>query len=267
MFLRRIGAKSNIASLIYQHFPPHSIYLENFFGAGGMLFNKKPMARYNIVNDRDSEVINCFNVAIGRSDELLDIVDYFPINQELFNSFKTDEVPKDNVLRALRFLFLSNFSFLGAGNTLSVRFGNDRDILKQKIKDFLRSDFCKNTTFVNCDFRDFFKNISFKESTEKSKAFLYSDPPYFETGNTYGENMSTLKWTEKDVEDLFLSNLECNLKFAISEFDHPLILDLANKYKLNIINVVNRRNLNNRRNEVLVTNYKLNNLSSYLTNL
>jgi DNA adenine methylase len=50
MILRRLGNKSKIASEIYRHFPPHRTYVEPFFGAGGMFFNK-PKAKYNILND------------------------------------------------------------------------------------------------------------------------------------------------------------------------------------------------------------------------
>ncbi len=267
MFLRRMGAKSSIASLIYQHFPPHSIYLENFFGSGGMLFNKTPICKHNIVNDVDGEVINCFNIAVGKFDELLDIVDYFPYSQDLFKSFKMDEIPKDNVFRALRFIIMNNFTFLGTGNTLTIRCENGREVLKQKLKEFLKSDFCKNTKFLNCDFRDFISKISFRSEKEKNKAFLYSDPPYLDTENTYGENMSVLEWKQKDFIDLVESNISSGIKFAISEFDHPFIIETANKFNLNIIFIVNRRNLNNHRNEILLTNYKYNDLNDYLKNL
>ena len=40
MILRRLGNKKLIAEKIICHFPPHEIYIEPFFGAGGMFFNK-----------------------------------------------------------------------------------------------------------------------------------------------------------------------------------------------------------------------------------
>ena len=59
MILRRLGNKKKIAKKIQAYFPPHKIYIEPFFGAGGMFFNK-PKAKYNIVNDLDSDVFNLF---------------------------------------------------------------------------------------------------------------------------------------------------------------------------------------------------------------
>ncbi len=40
-----------------------------FFGAGGMFFNK-PKAKYNFVNDLDSEVFNLFNVVKTQKEDL-----------------------------------------------------------------------------------------------------------------------------------------------------------------------------------------------------
>ena len=59
MILRRLGNKKKIAKEIQKYFPPHKIYIEPFFGAGGMFFNKHK-AKYNIVNDLDSDVFNLF---------------------------------------------------------------------------------------------------------------------------------------------------------------------------------------------------------------
>lgn len=49
MILRRLGNKKKIAQEIIQYFPPHKIYIEPFFGAGGMFFNK-PKAKQRGLN-------------------------------------------------------------------------------------------------------------------------------------------------------------------------------------------------------------------------
>ena len=46
MILNRLGNKAKIAEKIQKQFPPHDIYMEMFFGAGGMYFNK-PKSKYN----------------------------------------------------------------------------------------------------------------------------------------------------------------------------------------------------------------------------
>ena len=57
MLIRRRGNKSKLAEKIIENFPPHEIYIEPFFGAGGLFFNK-PLAKFNILNDLDKNVIN-----------------------------------------------------------------------------------------------------------------------------------------------------------------------------------------------------------------
>lgn len=69
MILRRLGNKQAIAEKIIPYFPAHKIYIEPFFGAGGMFFNK-PKAKYNIVNDLDSDVFNLFDIILNRKDGL-----------------------------------------------------------------------------------------------------------------------------------------------------------------------------------------------------
>ena len=71
MILRRLGNKKKIAKEIQKYFPPHKIYIEPFFGAGGMFFNK-PKAKYNIVNDLDSDVFNLFQVVMNEKEAKLD---------------------------------------------------------------------------------------------------------------------------------------------------------------------------------------------------
>ncbi len=255
MFLRRIGNKHGIANQIYKHFLPHTCYLENFFGAGGLFFNK-PLAKYNILNDINSDVFNCFNVTIQNGDKLIDLIETAPYSQELFNKFRDEPAPQDPFLKALRFLFLSNYSYLGGGETLKFGSESHKKRLILKIKEFLKSDYIEHSQFTNCDFRKFIQKICF---SKKKKYFLYSDPPYFGTENNYNEDLSWMKWKEQDVVDLFESNIASGLKFAISEFDHPFILETAKKYNLNIINICERQNLKNRANEILITNYETNN--------
>lgn len=46
MILSRIGNKTQIADEIQKYFPEHRNYVEMFFGAGGMFFNKPLLMNY-----------------------------------------------------------------------------------------------------------------------------------------------------------------------------------------------------------------------------
>ena len=85
----------------------------------------------------------------------------------------------------------------------------------------------------------------------RNTALIYCDPPYLDQTHTYQNG-----FTEQDAADLFDCLIETGCKFAYSEFDHPFILEQAEKRGLNVIVIGERQNLKNRRIEILVTNYK-----------
>jgi DNA adenine methylase len=87
MILRRNGNKFQSAAKILPYFPDHKIYIEPFFGAGGMFFNK-PKAKYNFLNDIDDDVFNLFMVVKNEKDELYKRIYQMPIHATLMKHWK-----------------------------------------------------------------------------------------------------------------------------------------------------------------------------------
>ena len=251
MILRRLGNKQAIAHKIIPYFPPHKTYIEPFFGAGGMFFNK-PKAKYNIVNDLDSEVFNLFQVVMNQKEELKKAFYMMPIHKELFEYWKTNE-PKDNLQKALRFIFLSNFSFMNTKSTML--YGSNK---KHSFNSELDQTFklIQNVDFSN-EYFDLFLN-SLTENFKTEETLIYNDPPYLDadTKQNYVYNIKT--WSKDDVVHLFNCLDETGCKYAVSEFDHPFILQQAKERGLNVHIIGERQNLKNRRTEILITNYKNN---------
>lgn len=242
MILKRLGNKKKIASEIQKYFPEHTTYIEPFFGAGGMFFNK-PKAKYNVVNDLDNDVFNLFQVLNDDYKELESAFYMMPVHSELLNYWKENK-ETDPIKKALRFLFLSNLTFLGSGEQMRTRGDNSKQLVLDKMKPTF--DFLFGVNFSNYDFRKFLKSIEFR-----SGEFIYCDPPYLSTNDNYSNSFN-----EDDSNDLFDALIETKCKFAMSEFDHPFILKQAEKRGLNIIIIGERQNLKNRRVEVLITNYE-----------
>ena len=251
MILRRLGNKKKIAKEIQKYFPAHSYYIEPFFGAGGMFFNK-PKSKYNIVNDLNSDVFNLFNVVSNKKDELHEAFYKMPISEELFKHWMHNKETTD-VMRAVRFIFLSNFSFLGKMDCMTFNNKNS----KQNVLDGLLPtfDFLFGVEFGNKDAVSFLKSIPIKD---KEKAFIYCDPPYLGTVDNYSNSFN-----EEQSEELFNTLEETKCKFAMSEFDHPFILEQAKQRNLNVIIIGERQNLKNRRTEILITNYQNNQKSLF----
>lgn len=263
MILRRLGNKKKMAKQIQAHFPVHDNYVSTFFGAGGMYFNKDK-AKNNVVNDLDSDVFNLFQIVTSRKEELQYAFEIMPIHNDLMQYWKTNK-EKEPIRKALRFLFLSNFTFMGKMDTLSFTVvDNPKKLFEENIERTFKM--LKGVKFNNCDFRRFLKSLSFtnkdfgKPSNQRSNTFIYNDPPYLQTTDTYKDSDT---WTEQDSFDLFEANKATGCKWAISEFDHPFILDQAKERNLNVIVLGERQNLKNRRTEILVTNYENNQLKLF----
>ncbi len=253
MVLRRLGNKKKIAKEIQKYFPVHKIYIEPFFGAGGMFFNK-PKAKYNIVNDLDSDVFNLFQVVMNQKKELEKAFYMMPIHYDLWEFYKKN-IPKDKVERALRFLLISNFGYMGKPETLRWNNKNSKIRVLENIKNTF--DLLFNVEFNNQGYDTFLKTISFNDN-ELKDVFTYNDPPYLDTTNNYTEG-----FTEELSFGLFESNESIGSKWAMSEFNHPFIISEAKRRNLNIIEVGEQNNMKNRRTEILVTNYSNSQLSLF----
>jgi DNA adenine methylase len=255
MILRRLGNKSKLAAKIIPYFPAHKIYIEPFFGAGGMFFNK-PKAKYNMVNDLDSDVFNLFQVVMNQKEELEKAFYIMPISEDLFQYWRKNK-EEDPIKKAIRFLFLSNYGYMGKTETLHLSFNNNSNIILSEINKATEKLF--NVIITNKDFRVLFKSIVYRqEEIEKNRTFIYCDPPYLGTNNNYSDS-----FTETDSIDLFNCLQETGCKFAMSEFDTPFILNQAKERGLNVIIIGERQNLKNRRTEILITNYKNNQLTLF----
>jgi DNA adenine methylase len=249
MILSRIGNKQQMASDLIKHFPEHRNYVEMFFGAGGMFFNK-PTALHNVCNDLDDDVYNLFCIVRSRKDELIDALVGTPIHQTLFKEwYKKQET--DELWKAVRFLVLSNFSLLGKSDMLSFSQSHTKKVLLQKIDETFIA--IQNVRFMNCDFRKVIPQLAFRSNRPNQKlfTFIYADPPYLGTTSNY----NLPKWTKDDASDLINICKSSELNMAISEFDNPEILEMATG--LNVIHIGERKNLKNRRSEILITNYEM----------
>jgi DNA adenine methylase len=255
MILSRIGNKTQIATDIQKYFPEHRNYVEMFFGAGGMFFNK-PIALHNVCNDLDNDVYNLFEVVRNDKDKLVETLIKTPIHQRIFKDWykKTEQDP---IWKAVRFLVLSNFSLLGKSDTLSFSQSHTKKVLLEKIDETFVQ--IQNVRFMNCDFRKVIPQLAFRSNRPNQRlfTFIYADPPYLGTTSNY----DLPKWTDNDAKDLIDICKKTDLKMAISEFDNPKILEMAKG--LNVYQIGERKNLKNRRSEILITNYEINAVSLF----
>lgn len=246
MILTRLGNKRAIAHKIIPYFPAHKFYIEPFFGAGGMFFSK-PKAKYNSVNDLDSDVFNLFQVVMDRREEFEEMLRIMPIHQDLLKHWMQNK-ETDPIRKAVRFIFLSNFTYMGKGDCLKNTMEKEKGGIYSKLSK--TQLFLSDVRIFNEPFDRYFKSLVI-DSLARKAAFIYADPPYLDTTNNYQSGFK-----EKDTRDLFKCLVETGIKFAVSEFDNDVISDLVDEYQLNKVVIGERRNMKNRRTEILVMNYR-----------
>lgn len=256
MILRRLGRKNKLAPLIIQHFPKYEIYIEPFFGAGGLFFNK-PLAKYNFLNDNDADVFNLYRLFQEQPEELQRQYNLMPLDANLL-AYWIKNPPKTDMQRALFFLLGSNSTFMGAGTMLQIIMDSTKNMFDyyfQKTFEML-----KDCIIVNKDYKDFLKAINWRatdsgtknrEIREKAKAFTYLDPPYLNTTNNYKNGFA-----EADTREMFEFMIAYGVRFAVSEFKNPIVLDMAKEYDLHVIDIAERQTLCSRNTEILITNYE-----------
>ncbi|MCL2312881.1 MAG: DNA adenine methylase [Firmicutes bacterium] len=261
--LMRHGSKKMIAEKILPFFHKHNLFVDMFFGAGGLFFKKKK-AKFNICNDLNNDVYNLFTVLKNEEtkNELEEFVKLMPFHQSLLKEYKNVEPSSlSNIERVARFLFLSNYTFMAGRTSMRYCFHNNKETLLSKFEPTFK--YIQDVQFMCCDFRDVLKNIAVRDyKQEGEKIFVYADPPYL--GTETKQYTSTKKWNQQDTLDLFNVLTESGYKFAISEFDNEFVMDLAKKNELYITEVGERRNLQNRRVEILITNYDVKKLKNKL---
>ena len=103
-------------------------------------------------------------------EELKSAFKAMPIHQDLWEYWKKN--PETNpTQKALRFLFLSNYDYLGKPETLRFLSGNTSKLLYENIN--RTNEYIFGCQFMNCDFRDIFKKLSFKKNATLLPIAIY----------------------------------------------------------------------------------------------
>lgn len=259
--LRRQGCKGKLTPTLLDAFPSNiTTFIDMFAGTMAVSLSMLHAGRCEkcICNDIDGEVVNLWQVLRDCKQDLLDALVITPSHADIFQEFK-ESIPGDPVWRAVRLLYLSNFSYLGGGDTFRVSGrGHDRAILLDRLRAFCEEDL-NRMQFLSCDFREVlgrvalrtYKQEPWRGKNERLTCFVYCDPPYLNRDGT-----GYAGFTEHDLRDLLSILTASGLRFAVSEFGSPDVLAIVNDFPgLRVNEFGERRALKNRNTEILITNY------------
>ena len=103
--LRYYGAKARIAEWVLSHVPPHVCWVDAFCGAGSITLRKSRTA-FEVINDRNREVITFFRVLRDRRDDLLEALRFTPYARA---EFEDAFLPTDSDLEIARHVYVRSW--------------------------------------------------------------------------------------------------------------------------------------------------------------
>lgn len=217
--LKYPGGKWRIADWIISHLPPHKVYLEPYFGSGGVFFNKVP-SYLETINDINGDVVNLFRVCRDSPQKLAQALAFTPwAREEYVNCY---EIAGDEVERARRMLVRHHQSFGTTNSNLntwrnsqtynSPRCAAQWNELPEAV--FKICGRLKNAQIENID------ALTLIERYNNPDTLIYLDPPYLQElrkRNLYKYEMTT----EQHVELIELIK-QSKSKICLSAYDSEL---------------------------------------------
>jgi len=252
--IARAGGKTQLVPTIMKKAPVHDVYVEPFVG-GGAMFLRKPKAKKNVINDKDSDVITVYKSFQNGSG--FSKCDLTP-SKKRFDKIKAKtnksacDVAYLNKLSfgsSMKSFALGKFMGKNPTGTYKKRFPvgrNDIGIKYQKAHGEDYKEKMKNTVVTSQGFEKVMKKYDSK------KTLHYLDPPYVGTEKIYKENDAV---SPEKVCDLAK---KMKGKVIISYNDHPAVRKACKGMKISKVNTrysFSGASNNKGAKEVLITNY------------
>ncbi len=117
--VRYHGGKWILAPWIISHFPKHRVYVEPF-GGGASVLLRKPRSYAEIYNDLDGEIVNLFQVARERGNDLAQLCELTPFSRE---EFETSYIQSDDPLEQARRTLARSFMGFGSASVSMQKSG------------------------------------------------------------------------------------------------------------------------------------------------
>lgn len=227
--LKYPGGKWRISNWIIEHFPEHKVYLEPFFGSGGVFFNKLP-AYIETINYIDGDIVNLFEVCREFPEELAIAINCTPFSREEYIKCYNTAV-KNKIERARRTLVRYHQSF-GTSNSSKSSWKNTQTSGGPRCQTMWN---CLPEIIINCCKRLKEAQIENIDSIELIKRYnnpdtlIYCDPPYLQTLRKKG--MYKNEYTEQQHIELLKTLLASKSKIVLSGYDSELYNTMLSDWK------------------------------------
>jgi len=276
-FLKWAGGKRQLLPEIVKYVPKRiskHTYYEPFIGGGALLFQLQPPKA--VINDSNTELINCYKVIRDSLDELMEELSKDKYSNSETSYYEMRDLDRSTkkyaslseVEKAARIIYLNKTCYNGlfrvnSQGQFNVPFGRYKnpnfldDAVLRAVNKYLNSN---DITLLNQDFAEAVKDA-------KRGDFVYFDPPYdpvSETASFTGYDVNGFNRDEQErLKEEFDALHKKGCKVMLSNSCTDFILDLYKDYQDTIIKVRATRSINSnalkrgRVDEVLVLNYEI----------
>ncbi|MEZ2238942.1 DNA adenine methylase [Microcoleus sp.] len=277
-FLKWAGGKRQLLPEILKYVPKQTskhTYYEPFIGGGALLFELQPPKA--VINDRNGELINCYEVIRDSLNELMEELsnDHKYSNSEK-SYYEMRDLDRSNkkyaklstVEKAARIIYLNKTCYNGlfrvnSQGQFNVPFG------RYKNPNFLDDAVLRAVNKYLISTEITMSNLDFAKAIEGAKKgdFVYLDPPYdpvSETASFTGYDVNGFNRDEQErLKKVFDDLTQRGCKVMMSNSCTDFILDLYKDYQDTVKKVRATRSINSNAlkrgmvDEVLVLNYEV----------
>jgi len=169
------GGKFFVAGKLIGLFPEHKRYVEPFIGGGSILFRKNKTEQ-EFINDKDQEIFTSFKFMQNINDQQIEALNKMDWKtskitfDKLLAEYKESPANKDPVYQFYRYTYIKAAS--DAGEMRSYDDRAEGEIMKLTTRLMKIKERLQGVTIENIDYKDFVKKYSNAES------FTFLDPPY-----------------------------------------------------------------------------------------
>jgi DNA adenine methylase len=229
---------------------PHDVFIDAFFGMGGIFLRRDRKSRTEVINDINGEICNLMRVVQHHHEELKRSFKYLPISRKIFKDLLVASTHNmTDIQRAARWLYLQKCGYGGCGKHFSV--GNDRRCRADRFVALLDAVHEKlmGVHIEQLHFAELIKRW------DRPTTLFYWDPPYHGNEDDYGK----ANFEQRDFERLAEMGAEMKGVFILSINDTPFIREAFRAFEIRTIDTlysVGRTNRDKPVTELLITNYR-----------
>lgn len=241
------GGKTRLAAKLLPKFPEHTCYVELFCGGGALFFLREDVAKCEVINDFNGELVNLYRVVQHHLEEFVKQFKWALSSRQIFKWLQdTPTETLTDIQRAARFFYLQQHAF--GGKVSGQNFGTattGRSLNLLRIEENLSMAHLRlNGVFV--------ENLSWEkcfDRYDREHTFFYADPPYWKVAGYF-----PFEHYELMAEKM----RTCKGKVMVSLNDHPDIREVFKDFRIESTEIaysINSKKQGKKSGELIIMNY------------